>query len=368
MGQAQGSALRAQLHALRSDLSRLEAFRLLQPRWLPYPAYRWFAEQKAARYLNRALADDGGEFSERLNGIASGAGIGMKAIALFNAMEPLLSSVGGCTACPGACSAIAVRGARSFTGEPVIARNFDYLVMVQPAHALRESRPQNGLRSIEFTTAPMAGAIDGMNENGLCITYNYAFAIDETGSPAPSISMLIGQTLSRCSTVAEAGRWISSRPRWGAGLLMLADASGDIASLELSNTRSHLRRPASGEDFVFHSNAYFGAEMKTVQAPWESIYDERAPKNLRGQRLHESSERRDQRLSELLSRGAVLGVDELAGILADHGPQNCAGDHTLCVHSPYWTTTACLQFLPKSRRVRVAFAPACQAEFQEFQL
>jgi len=36
---------------------------------------------------------------------------------------------------------------------------------------------------------------------------------------------------------------LTSRTRWGAGLLMLADAEGDLASLELSSTRSQLRRP-----------------------------------------------------------------------------------------------------------------------------
>ena len=49
---------------------------------------------------------------------------------LFNALEPVLSSVGGCTACPGACSAVAVRGSRSITGEPMVARNFDYLPLI----------------------------------------------------------------------------------------------------------------------------------------------------------------------------------------------------------------------------------------------
>src|SRR5205809_200922 len=75
--------------------------------------------------------------------------------------------------CPGACSAIAVRGACSRTGEPIIARNFDYLPMVQPFYCLRDSRPGGGHRSLDFTVAPIAGAIDGMNEHGLTITYNY---------------------------------------------------------------------------------------------------------------------------------------------------------------------------------------------------
>ena len=141
----------------------------------------------------------------------------------------MLSDVSRCTVVPafGACSAVAVRGRRSATGEPVIARNFDYLPVVQPLYTLRESRPHSGLRSIDFTIAPFAGAIDGVNEEGLCITYDYAYVTDFNGKGTAPISVIIAEALQRCATVADAAAWISSRPRWGGGLLMLADAGGE---------------------------------------------------------------------------------------------------------------------------------------------
>src|SRR5262249_3385978 len=159
---------------------------------------------------------------------------------LLHALEPMLSDISRCSVVPAfaACSAVAVRGLRSATGEPVIARNFDYLPIVQPLYTLRESRPQSGFRSVDFTIAPFAGAVDGVNERGLCITYDYAYVTDFTGKGTAPISIAIGEALERCSTVKEAVDWIRARPRWGGGILMLADAMGDIASLELSNTRS----------------------------------------------------------------------------------------------------------------------------------
>ena len=211
MGLAQGAGVRNKIHAAREALTRLEAFRLQQPWWLPYRVYRWLADYKASRFLAHC---DNPEMIQRLAGIAEGAGISLKAICLFNALEPLLSSVGGCTACPGACSAVAVRGRRSATGEPIVARNFDYLPLVQPFYLVRESRSQGKLRAFEFTTAPLAGAVDGMNEEGLCITYNYGFTTDEPPAPAAPISIAISEALGRCGTVAEAADWITSRPRW----------------------------------------------------------------------------------------------------------------------------------------------------------
>jgi len=263
---------------------------------------------------------------------------------------------------------VAVRGERSATGEPVIARNFDYLPLVQPYHVVRESRPARGLRSLDFTVAPLAGAVDGMNEAGLCIVYDYAFALDQPASPAPSISMAIAGALERCRTVAEAAEYLAAQPRWGAALLMMADAGGDIASLELSSTRSRVRRPPPGEDYCFHTNRFQTPEMQVVQVPADAVLDRRAPAAMRGVRVHESAERRDERFRQLLAGRKPLGLDDLAALMADHGPDGQPGMFTLCVHSDFWNTTACLQLLPRSRRFRIAFDRACQARYQEFGL
>jgi hypothetical protein len=368
MGLAQGAGVKDKIHSARQVLTQLETFRLQQPRWLPYRVYLWLAEQKAARFLAGPLGRDYSAMSQRLAGIAEGAGIGLKAVYLFNALEPLLSSVGGCTACPGACSAVAVRGRRSATGDPIVARNFDYLPVVQPYYLMRESRPQGKLRAFEFTTAPLCGAIDGMNEEGLCITYNYGFTIDRPATPAAPISMAISEALARCGTVAEAADCITSTPRWGGGLLMLCDASGDIASLELSSTQSHLRRPASGEDVLFHTNAFSSAPMREVQIPWDAVYTNEAPTPLRGRRVHQSSELRDERFKQLLEQTEILGADELGAVMADHGSTGTPSDYTPCVHGSYWSTTACLQFFPKARRMRVAYESACGARYEEVEL
>lgn len=368
MGRSQGIALREKIHAAHAALSDLEAFRQQQPWWLPFPLYRRLAQRRASRLLADPLKRYYPEFSQRLLGLADGASVNPGMPYLFNALEPLLSYIGGSTACPGACSAVALRGSRSARSEPMIGRNFDYLPLVQPFYTMRDCRPEDGFRSVEFTVAPLVGAVDGMNERGLCITYDYAFTTDaDSASPVP-ISVLIGETLQRCSTVAEAAAWMSHRPRWGGGLLMLADAGGDIASLELSATRSYLRRPASGDDHLVHTNCFSSPSMREVQIPDDAVYTSTAPKPLQGHRVHQSSEQRNQRYQELLASTPVLDDDLLSALMADHGASSIPSENTPCVHSSYWHTTASLQFFPKSRRMRVAFDSACQARFQEFEL
>ncbi len=260
-----------------------------------------------------------------------------------------MSSTRECTRAPpmACCSALAIRGPRSKDGQPAIARNFDYLPLVQPFYIVRDCHPEGGFRSLEFTCAPLVGAVDGINEKGLGITYDYAFATDE-GAPAATISMAISEALRTCSTAEQAAERISNAARWGGGILMIADSDGGLISLELSNTRAALRRPAQGVDVLHHTNAFSQASMREVEVETEACYDDRAPSPLRGCRVLESPERREARLVELLSDGATLGLDDLTRILADHGDDGQPDDGTLCMHSDYWNTTATIQVLPRS--------------------
>jgi predicted choloylglycine hydrolase len=368
MGLAQGRRLRASRGQLLAALKQLEAFRLQQPRWLPYATYRWYAERRAANFTSSPMQRRHSGVWQRLCGISSASGLRTRTLLLFNALEAALASVSNCTAPLGGCSAMAVRGARSKSGEPIVAHNFDYLPLVQPFYILRESRPEHGYRSLEFTAMPLPGAVDGVNEAGLCIAYNYAFANDPPGEPAPPVSVLVSEALTHCSTVQEAIDWITGRPRWGSCMLMLADQGGDLASLELSNTRWAAIRPDPGEDVLHHANYFASPRMREVQIPDSAVYTNRSPAPLRGRRLHESSEHRQSRFTELLGQPGPLEPDDVARIMSDHGPQGEPSDNTLCVHGTYWYTTATLQLLPASRSMRVSFSTACQATYSEFEI
>ena len=369
MGVAQGAGLREKIHAARRQLAQMEAFRLVQPWWMPYRVFRRVAEWRAGRFLRDALARHAPDMAQRLAGIAEGAAIAPDALYLFNGLEAFMASVGDITAVPPGCgcSAVAVRASRSATGEPILAHNFDYIPLVQPFYVIRRSRPEGGLASLDFTAAPLCGTVDGVNERGLCISYNYAFTTDG-GKPAPPISMAIAEALGQCATVGEAAERITSRPRPSGGILMLADAQGDIASLELTATRQHLRRPAEGEDVLFHTNALGSGTTRQAQIAREAVFTRAAPTGLRGVRVLQSPEARDRRLAELLPQTDRFGPGELAALMSDHGPAGQPDDDTLCMHGSYWQTTACVQLFPRQRKLRVAYASACEATYEEIGL
>jgi hypothetical protein len=371
MGAAQGRALRDKIHLGRRDLNKLDAFRNERPWWMPYKAFLRFAELKVTGMVAPGIARKFPEMLEKLKGIAQGAEVSMRTLYLLNGFESLMASVEGryyIQAALGGCSAIAIRGKCAADGQPAIARNFDYLPVVVPFYTFRESRPANGLRALEFTTAPTAGTIDGMNEAGLCITYNYALAVDKPARHSGLISMAISEALQKFTTVAEAAEWIANRPRWGGGLLMLIDTSGDIASLELSSTCSELRRPANDDDYIFHTNCYASPKTCAVQVPLDAVFNRRAPRSLRGQRVLGSADCRRSRLAKLLPDSGPFDSAALSALLSDHGPDGQPTSDTVCMHGDYWNTTASLQWFPAERKVRVSYTPTCKAEYVDLRL
>lgn len=369
MGLTQGRRLREKILGARQCLRRLEALRLEQPWWLLYPLFLRLAERKTKRPFVAALRRLNPAMLARLEGIAEGSGLPLGSLCLMNAMEAFIGSVQGrtVTAPTGACSSLAVRGGCSSTGEPVIARNFDYPLLFQPFYVLRDSCPRGGFRSLDFAVAPQAGTVDGVNEKGLAVTLDYAFVTDPS-APNPLVTMLIADALASCATVTEAVRRLTASPRWGAGLLTLADAAGDLAAVELSNTRSGVRRPDSGTDWLLNTNVCHCPETRAVQVSESAAYSEKTPMSLRGGSVLQPHAVRARRIEDLLRKQATVGPEELAAIMADHGPSGVPDGASPCVHTGYFNTTATLQWFPRRRSVRVSYSWACQAQYVEISL
>ena len=149
---------------------------------------------------------------------------------------------------------------------------------------------------------------------------------------------------------------------------MLADETGDIVSLEVSSTRTAIRRPENGSDVISHANCFRTAEMQSLQLPLDTVYTDKAPTVLRGRTLHHSSGLRDARFAELLARSQAFDTHGLARVMGDHGPNDEPGEYTLCVHGSYWQTTASLPLSPAEREIKVAYANTCEAENSKFAL
>ena len=221
------------------------------------------------------------------------------------------------------------------------------------------------------------------------------------------MSFAVERALCRCRSVQQAIDEIVRLPRSGGALLMLGDNSGHLAALELSAEHHAVRRP-NGEHILFHSNAYRTERMQQYEIPRNSIYSAQAPHSLRHQPVYQSALAREYRVQELVEQLGSIDEESLTAMMADHEEHSLAiqgkafqdleaGDqesatgssarpkrqgsvgegrapegqgtaNTICIHGEYWSTMAAVQLYPHSRRLRIAYGPACQAGYYDFAL
>src|SRR5690606_8453450 len=173
-----------------------------------------------------------------------------------------------------------------------------------------------------------------------------------------------------CRTVDQALDLVRARPRAGGALLMLADAGGEIASVEVAPDLLTVRRGAH----LTHANHACTAEMAGRDVPADAVFPRWVrPAELRGRRVQESSERRHGRAEALLAACGAASAADLARILADHGEAEGGGpsagdDHTICRHGPYYSTTCAVILLPRQRTMRLLAGPPCEGQFADLSL
>lgn len=360
IGRAQGEALRDDIAASLETLLSLEGFRLLKPWWLPGRSFVGACRRRAMNTVWEPLRRHYPDQARGFEGLAAGSGLPLDALILVASAEILLARIDHRRAPrPGACCAVAV-------GRPdgvELLKNFDYPAAIAPYYCVRASRPKEGHALLEFTVAPLAGTVDGLNERGLAVTYDYAFCTDAVEAPVP-LTVTLNAMLRSCATVEEAVAFLRGRPRSGGALLMLADAGGAFASVELSNTRLAVRTPPDGARSLAHANHYAAPELVEVEVPADAVYTRRNVTPLRGMPVHRSSHLRKARLEERLGSGP----EPVRDVMKDHGPGGKGDDDTVCRHGPYWETTASLELRPASGTLRLAHGKPCETEPREFRL
>jgi hypothetical protein len=361
MGRQQGEALRPMIVQSRKTLLGLERFQMLRPRWVPMPMFEFMSRQKARRLVEPPLRQHYPDQALYYEGLARGSGLGLGNLLLLTSAEILLSKID--YAVPGgACSAAAVRTADGV----VIHKNFDYPKAIQPYYFIRACRPSKGLATLEFTVAPLAGTVDGLNEAGLAVAYDYAFCLDPIHHFVP-LTIVLNEMLRTCASVSDALEFLAKRPRAGGALLMLTDASGSVASVELSNTLMEVRRLEPGCKALTHANHYWTPELKRTELPADAVYSDLNVEALRGKSVHESSLKRGLRLEEIFGDRKHFDADSVWKLMSDHA--GGAGDeNTICRHGEYWETTACVQLVPSRRLIRFGWGKPCELSPQAAEL
>ena len=362
LGLQQGQAVRKLVHEGLESIPDLETIKLMKPRLLPTSLFLALAKRKAAKLLRNDIFELYPKQAQRLKGIADGSKIDMNTALFLQSMELL---IGKPSFAIQACTSLGFYPQRTSSREPVVAKNFDYLNSLAPYNLTCISEPREGYRTLGCTMAPMPGMLDGMNEHGLTVTYNLAFSTDEPRYYAP-LSMALQEMLETCKNTEEAIKFITQAKQGGHdALLMIADADGNIKTVEITSTHSAVREPIKGQ--IINTNHFRTKEMQQYEIPHDAVYFGKVPKGLLGLRIHESSEKRLKRAQELLKGKVNINENKLTSILQDHGKDNEPSMLTICRHDElYASTLRSMIFYPQKRTIKVLYGNPCQNKYEEF--
>jgi hypothetical protein len=110
---------------------------------------------------------------------------------------------------------------------------------------LRRSQPENGYRSLEVAIPWRVPALAGVNEHGLAVAASGVSCAASLSTCAAPPALLVQDCLQRFDGTDKAVEWCESRPAWGSASILLADADGILARVDL---QGELRRVHRGSD------------------------------------------------------------------------------------------------------------------------
>lgn len=267
------------------------------------------------------------EAMQEVCGIANGFGLGMDEafdflhIGCLNDLAAIARDEDGCTA---------------FAREGVVAKNRDF----RPEHAalqrifLHEDPAWGGRRVLCLGSLGAPGAwSSGMNSDGLALA-DTQIATDDHG-PGMLRYFLMNRLLATCATVEQALAAIRALPHAGGGSLVLADASGACAAVELRHGRVDIEPGAC----VARTNHYTAAPER-LPAVAHSV----------------------GRLATLRAALAEAPERDPRAVLALHAPV------ALCRHAPDPSPTlAGAVWNARTREALVALGPPCSTPWQRFE-
>jgi hypothetical protein len=216
LGFDQGAAVRARL---RADASAARGLSALVGR-LRGRAQVVRADRDIRRFFPH--------MAERMAGLARGAGVPRAA---------LVARLVRATQEPSSGWLVAADAARTGEEGALLARAVAGQLAGLGAWIVRRSEPDHDHHSVEVAPAAGVPALAGVNEHGLAAAATHAAAPPEDFADcAAPAELLVQDCLQRFDTVEKAVEWCVRRPAGGRARILLADAAGGMAAVDVEGT------------------------------------------------------------------------------------------------------------------------------------
>jgi isopenicillin-N N-acyltransferase-like protein len=251
------------------------------------------------------------------------------------------------------CTTWAAVGSATADGEPLLVKNRDYRPEHLPLQIFVTATPTVGYRYIYGSSAGSPGVFNsGMNEKGLAIADTHVCSTD-IGPGLPDYSLMM-HILEEHDTVRSALDYLSSVPRMGRNNLILADAGGDLAVVELGY--HHLAVVEAQNDIGVNTNHFVSPSLK------DSFVDRTRPP-VKGNSFH----RYDLVRRELEAAHGNIDVAFAQRLMATHaGPLA-----SICRHlelSGQSATIATMIYQPACRTSRFCYGYPCESPYHTITL
>jgi isopenicillin-N N-acyltransferase-like protein len=164
-----------------------------------------------------------------------------------------------------ACSTVTLPASASPDGVARFGRNLDFPSFdIADEHTVVQIfRPADGRHAFMTVGWPgMAGVLSGMNEHGLTVANMEVTRGVRLPAAMPYV-LLYRTVLERCRTTEEAIALLRKTPRQSPNNLMIMDAAGDRAVVELTPENVHVRRAPADEALV-STNHHRGDDCATA--------------------------------------------------------------------------------------------------------
>jgi hypothetical protein len=301
----------------------------------------------------------GGKYWRAQRGLARGAGLSRSFSFGLSAVPEIVGAKMGYTL---GCTAVALAPEASASGGAQLLYNHDFPARFSRYLIVRRATPADGYATVVLTYPLGVGCVAGVNDQGLLVSYNHAFATDFHDGPGMLPSVLSQDCLERCATVQEAIELFETTPSTNGGIVTVADAAGERAAIELSCTQTRVRR-ADGPALVSF-NKYGHADMEAVEVPLEAV----ATGVVSGLWLHETNIERQRRIDVLVDHApAVWDQPFVESVMGDHDGA-AGGNLTLCRHYDMGDTLATVILDSATRTLRVSWGHACAANYVDYGL
>ena len=306
------------------------------------------------------------QWGKRVEGIAAGAGIDKALARGIQAMETMLAFPLGVSQC----TTVGVAAKRSDGMGPVLLKNYDISEQMRPTTFMRRSRPEGKLESFDMIINVLAGSHLVMNEEGLCVSYNYGM-VNSLPRPFGILpSYAVQYAAENFTETREVIGWISGQTTTNGCLMTVVDAKSNLCVIEKAGGYTGVRYPEDGVTVA--TNHFLTRDMKHFNYDVAAVFGKRTPAALRGFSVQESNETRLFRALELTglkgngkqSREKISAAD-LQQLAADHDGKEKGDEKTICRHHDAMQTLASIIVMPKEKKILLSSGHPCSAPFEE---